>query len=81
MTACDLTSVQESLAWQRNYHLRQVWLLQTKISLLEKYKKKRMDAAASVGFSSASHSGQIERKNRKEMKALESNILRYFLRM
>ena len=35
-----------------------------------------MEAAASVGFSSASHSGQIDRKNRKEMKALESNILR-----
>ena len=43
MTLSDLNFVQESLICQREHHIRQVWLLQSKIAQLEKYKKKKMN--------------------------------------
>ena len=46
MTLSDLTTVQQSLLCQKEFHIRQVWLLQSKIALLEKYRKKKMSGTS-----------------------------------
>lgn len=44
MTLTDLNAVQQSLLCQKEYHIRQVWLLQSKIAALDKYLKRKMNS-------------------------------------
>lgn len=37
LTLTDLSAVQQSLLCQKDYHIRQIWLLQSKIASLTKY--------------------------------------------
>jgi len=46
MLLSDLSTVQQSLLCQREFHIRQVWLLQSKIALLEKYQKRKMNSTS-----------------------------------
>ena len=61
MKLSDLNTVQQSLLCQKEFHIRQVWLLQSKIALLEKYRKKKMNSTSEkemgryVGYDNNAH--------------------------
>lgn len=61
MTLSDLAAVQQSLICQKEYHTRQVWLLQSKIAQTEKYRKRMSSTSGkieSVTCSDDSHQAQ-----------------------
>jgi len=75
LSLIDLISVQQSLICQKDHHLRQVWLLQSKIAQLDKLRKKKMnstDEKKSTGINSQGTNSDIS----SNMKVLQTDILR-----
>jgi hypothetical protein len=75
MTLSDLTAVQQSLLCQKEYHIRQVWLLQSKIAQLEKYRKKMNNSGGKLGSDSCSVESQQE--THRQLKITQMEIMRY----
>ncbi|XP_057365611.1 nuclear receptor-binding factor 2-like [Daphnia carinata] len=74
MTLSDLTTVKQSLLCQKEYHIRQVWLLQSKIAQLEKYKKKMNSSGGKIG--SVSCSVESQQETQQQLKVTQMEILR-----
>jgi len=75
LSLTDLISVQQSLTCQKDHHLRQVWLLQSKIAQLDKLRKKKMnstDEKRSIGTTSQETHADIN----SSIKVLQTDILR-----
>ena len=73
MPLSDLTTVQQSLLCQKEFHIRQVWLLQSKIALLEKYRKKKMSGTSDIKGSSVSC---LLVENQQKLKHTQMEIMR-----
>lgn len=76
MTLSDLTTVQQSLQCQKEYHTRQVWLLQSKIAQIEKYKKKMSSTSGKIGSVSCSVDSQQDIQQQR-LKITQMEIMRY----
>lgn len=76
VTLTNLKSVQQSLLCQKEYHIRQVWLLQSKIALLDKYLKKKMEQAKDKG-SLTSSSLDSQQETLQKLKMSQMEIMRY----
>ena len=75
MTLSDLTTVQQSLLCQKEYHIRQVWLLQSKIAQLEKYQKKMNSTGGKI--ESISCSLESQQDMHQGLKITQMEIMRY----
>ncbi len=75
MTLSSLTTVQQSLLCQKEYHTRQVWLLQSKIAQLEKYQKKMNSTGGKI--ESVSCSVESQQDMHQGLKITQMEIMRY----
>lgn len=74
MTLSSLTTVQQSLLCQKEYHTRQVWLLQSKIAQLEKYQKKMNSTGGKI--ESVSCSVESQQDMHQGLKITQMEIMR-----
>lgn len=79
MTLCDLSAVQQSLLCQKEYHTRQVWLLQSKIAQIEKYQKKMNNSSGKIGSVSCSVESQEDGNQRLKVTQIEIMRCSFFL--
>lgn len=68
---CEGPTVRQSLVCQREHHFRQIWLLQSKITLLRQYRQQRMNSTK--GNSCSVTDSEYDRK----IKDLQSDIMRF----